>query len=273
MLAIGGSDSGGGAGIEADIKTVTVLGGFAMTAITAVTAQDTRGVHGVSLVPADIVRRAITAVLDDIGADAVKIGMLGGAAQAEAVADALACRCDLPVLVIDPVIRSSSGTDLLDAEGRSVLVRRLLPRATLLTPNLPEAETLLGRRIEGAKAMQAAGAALRAAGAGSVLITGGHGAGEILTDVLVHAGGVRSFTAHRQLTRHTHGTGCTLAAAIATALANGMPLVDAVAFGHTFLQRALAGAPGFGQGAGPLGHAVAAGFGFCLSAGDERDSE
>ena len=259
VLAIGGSDSGGGAGIEADIKTITVLGGYAMTAITAVTAQDTTGVHGVAPVPPEILRRGITAVLDDIGADAIKIGMLAGGAQAEAVADALLCRRALPPLIIDPVIRATSGTVLLDDAGRRVLTDRLLLRATLVTPNLPEAEMLLDRVIADADAMAEAGAALRDAGAENVLIKGGHGAGETLTDVLVHAGGVARFTARRQATRHTHGTGCTLAAAIATALAGGASIVDAVAFGHTFLQRALAAAPCFGHGAGPLGHAAAAG--------------
>lgn len=260
ILAIGGSDSGGGAGIEADIKTITVLGGYAMTAITAVTAQDTLGVHGVAPVPPGIIHRAITAVLDDIGSDAIKIGMLAGAAQAEAVADALLQRPSLPPLIIDPVIRSSSGTALLDETGRAVLTGRLLPRAMLITPNLPEAEMLLDREIADPEAMAAAGEALRDAGAANVLIKGGHGAGEILTDILVHAGGVTAFTARRQATHHTHGTGCTLAAAIATALAMGMSIVDAVEFGHTYLQRALAAAPGFGHGAGPLGHAAAAGL-------------
>lgn len=253
VLAIGGSDSGGGAGIEADIKTIAALGGYACTAITAVTAQNTVGVYGIQLLPAEFVKLSIGTVLADIGADAVKIGMLGDAGIARAVAQSLPE--DLPV-VLDPVMVASSGTYLLSPEGIAVLRERLVPRASLLTPNLPEIEVLTGILPRNPAEMEAAGRAVLALGAKAVLVKGGHGEGAVVTDLLVYAGGVERVTHPRVASRNTHGTGCTLAAAIATGLGQRMTLPDAVRRASAYLQDAIAHAPGFGRGCGPVWHGV-----------------
>ena len=254
ILICAGSDSGGGAGIQADIKTVTALGGYAMTAITALTAQDTLGVHGVMPVPPDFVRRQMRVVLADIGADAVKTGMLGDAATIAAVAETLAeLAPDVP-LVLDPVMVAKGGASLLEREALDALKTLLIPRATLLTPNLPEAEALLGRPIADVAAMQAAAEDLRGLGAGAVLVKGGHLDGDTLCDVLVGPDGIVIFEGERIRTRHTHGTGCTLASAIATRLGQGMRLADAVASARAYLVQAIRTAPGLGHGHGPLNH-------------------
>ncbi len=254
VLAIGGSDSGGGAGIQADIKTIAALGGYAATAITAITAQDTLGVHAIHRIPPAMVARQIAVVLDDIGADAIKTGMLGDAATIEAVCDALACRSSLP-LVLDPVMAAKGGVALLDPDALATLKRRLVPLATLITPNLPEAEALTGLAVRDADGMAHAAEALLALGAAAVLLKGGHLPGETVTDLLVMRGaGSLRLAAPRIASRHTHGTGCTLASAIATGLAQGMALADAVKRGHAAVRAAIAAAPGFGAGHGPLGH-------------------
>ena len=251
ILICAGSDSGGGAGIQADIKTVTALGGFAMTAITALTAQNTLGVQGVLPVPADFIRLQLRSVLDDLGADAAKTGMLGDAAAIETIAATLPP--DLP-LVVDPVMVAKGGASLLAEAAIGALKQRLIPRATLLTPNLPEAEALLGRRVADLAAMQAAGADLLALGARAVLVKGGHLEGDRLFDVLVGPDGVEIFEGERIQTRHTHGTGCTLASAIATGLGQGLTLRAAVARARAYLTEAIRLAPGLGQGHGPLDH-------------------
>jgi hydroxymethylpyrimidine/phosphomethylpyrimidine kinase len=251
ILICAGSDSGGGAGIQADIKTVTALGGFAMTAITALTAQNTLGVQGVLPVPADFIRLQLRSVLDDLGADAAKTGMLGDAAAIEAIAVTLPP--DLP-LVVDPVMVAKGGASLLAEAAIGALKQRLIPRATLLTPNLPEAEALLGRRVADLAAMQAAGTDLLALGARAVLVKGGHLEGDRLFDVLVGPDGVEIFEGTRIQTRHTHGTGCTLASAIATGLGQGLRLSAAVARARAYLIEAIRLAPGLGQGHGPLDH-------------------
>lgn len=253
VLTIAGSDSGGGAGIEADIKTISALGGYACTAITAVTAQDTQGVRGVHILPPDFVRLSIETVLGDIGADAIKIGMLGGAGTILAAAESLPP--GIPV-VLDPVLVSTSGTRLLEAGAIALLREKLLPRAALVTPNLPEAEALTGISPADDAGIVAAGRALIAQGAGAVLIKGGHGESGVLSDFLVHAGGVVRFTHPRIPGRGTHGTGCTLAAAIATGLGQAMPLPDAARRAVDYLQRAITAAPGFGRGNGPVWHGV-----------------
>lgn len=260
VLAIGGSDSGGGAGIEADLKTITMLGGYGATAITALTAQDSRGVHDVFAVPAALVARQIGLVLDDIGAEAIKTGMLGNAAMVAAVAGAIARHGRGIPLVIDPVMRAKDGTGLLDEAAVAALKRLLLPAAALLTPNLPEAEILAGMPIPDVAAMQAAARLLLSLGVPAVLITGGHLSGETVVDVLAWAGGVERFAAPRLAARHTHGTGCTLAAAIATHLGAGAEITEAVAEARAFVRAAIAAAPGYGAGNGPLGHAAVAGF-------------
>ena len=243
VLIIAGSDSGGGAGIQADIKTVTMLGGHAMTAIAAITAQNTMGVQGVHAVPTDMVLMQIDSVVADIGVDAVKIGMIGSAETAAAVAERLT-RPDLAgaAVVFDPVMVSTSGSVLADA-GTIRAFERLLARASVATPNLGELDALGGET-----AVLAHGCAL--------LVKGGHGEGETVTDRLLEPGEgeVARWEAPRIETQHTHGTGCTLASAIATGLAQGMPLEPAVARARDFVRLALKGAPGLGEGHGPMGH-------------------
>lgn len=254
VLVIGGSDSGGGAGVEADVKTLTAHGVYAAVAITALTIQDTEAVHDILPVPPEFVARAIRTARADPGIDAVKIGMLGGEGTIAAVAAALEGFTG-PV-VIDPVMHASVGTPLLDPSALSVFRRELLPLATLLTPNVPEAETLGGLVIRDLADLHEAAASLLTLGVPAVLVKGGHLAGEEVTDVLATLDGVESFTAPRLATRHTHGTGCTLASAIAAGLARGMELAEAVRRARAYLRRALLAAPGFGRGAGPLGHWV-----------------
>jgi hydroxymethylpyrimidine/phosphomethylpyrimidine kinase len=252
LLIIAGSDSSAGAGLQADLKTAQAFGVYAQTAVTAVTAQDTNGVHAIHLMPPELVRAQITAALNDIGADAIKIGMLGSGAIAAAVADALK-DIDLP-LVLDPVLLSSSGTALLDDAGVQILKTRLIPRSTLLTPNLPEAEALTGILPASGHTLLGAAQAFRIMGAHNVLFKGGHGTGDTVRDILVLGEKQMVFESPRQQTRHTHGTGCTLATAIACGLALGEALPDAAARAHAYVQNAIHTAPEFGNGHGPLGH-------------------
>ncbi len=255
ILIIAGSDSGGGAGIQADIKAVTVLGGFAMTAVTALTAQNTLGVHGVHAIPEAFIAQQIDVVLSDIGADAIKTGMLHSVGVIQTVIASLADYPDVP-LIVDPVMVAKGGAALLQADAVASVRALLLPRATIVTPNLPEAETLTGLGIRSVDDQVAAGKALLAMGARAALIKGGHGSAEQLVDVLVTAGGVATFASNRIDTRHTHGTGCTLASAIATGIGQGMALDDAVRRACAYVHAAIATAPGLGQGHGPINHAV-----------------
>jgi hydroxymethylpyrimidine/phosphomethylpyrimidine kinase len=255
VLIVAGSDSGGGAGIQADIKAVTMLDAFAATAITALTAQNTEGVHGVLAIDPGFIRQQMEVVLDDIGADAIKTGMLHDAAVIDTVASVLADRAPLIPLVLDPVMVAKGGAPLIQPEAIDALKTRLLPRATVLTPNLPEAEILCGRKIADVPAMREAATALRALGCGAVLLKGGHLAGDTVHDVLATASGFTEWASPRIETRHTHGTGCTLASAIAAGLAQGMAVVAAVERAREYVQRAIASAPGFGRGHGPLDHA------------------
>ena len=267
ILIIAGSDSGGGAGIQADIKTVTMLGGHPMTAITAITAQNTLGVQAVHAVPTDIVLAQIDSVDSDIGIDAVKIGMIGSAETANAVADLLTFlfpregggpvwtpafageqggagrhhQARIPI-IFDPVMIATSGSVLADPATIAAFAR-LMRIATLVTPNLPELAALGGE------------AAVRALGP-AVLIKGGHAEGEQITDRLVTDAGETRWTNPRIETRHAHGTGCTLASGIATGLAQGMPLDAAIERAIAFVRAALAHAPGLGAGHGPMGHAL-----------------
>lgn len=256
VLIVAGSDSGGGAGIQADIKTVTALGAFAATAITALTAQNTHGVHAVHAVPPDFIARQIAVVLDDIGADAIKTGMLGNAATIEVVADSLARHAAGVPLVLDPVMVAKGGARLLDPDALSALKRLLLPMATIITPNLPEAEALAGMAIPDLAAMRHAAQAMLTLGVPAVLLKGGHLPGEMVVDLLVTEQGVEEFAAPRIHTRHTHGTGCTLASALAAGLAQGLSLHDAVRRARAYVRAAIASAPGYGGGHGPLDHAV-----------------
>jgi hydroxymethylpyrimidine/phosphomethylpyrimidine kinase len=254
VLIVAGSDSGGGAGIQADIKTVTALGGYATTAVTALTAQNTRGVFGVVGVAPAFIQQQMRVVLDDIGADAIKTGMLHDSPVIEAVAEVLSEEARGIPLVADPVMVAQSGDRLLLSGAVETLKTHLVPRASVLTPNAPEAETLTGRPVVDLDGMRAAAEALLALGAGAVLVKGGHIAGPVVRDLLADAAGTEVFENPRIDTPHTHGTGCTLASAIATGLAQGLALREAVARARAYLQDALRQAPGFGHGHGPVAH-------------------
>lgn len=256
LLVIAGSDSSGGAGIQADIKTACAFGVYAMTAVTAVTAQDTTGLHSIHPMPAGLVTEQIACCLSDIGADAIKIGMLGSAEILESVADILEHEARNVPVVLDPVLASTSGTRLLDERGAAVLRDRLIPLATLVTPNIPEAEALAGLSISNKEQAMAAARQLRELGSQAVLVKGGHASGEYAEDVLVWRGGVDALSFPRIDTRHTHGTGCTLATAIACGLAKGLWLQLAVSQAREFVQRAIEAAPAFGHGNGPLNHLI-----------------
>lgn len=256
VLIVAGSDSGGGAGIQADIKTVTMLNGFAMTAITALTAQNTLGVHGVYPVPTSFVTDQMSCVLEDLGADAIKTGMLGAPDVVEAIVHTLASRAPDVPLVVDPVMRAKGGAALIDDATTEALKTVLLPRAHMITPNIPEAEVLSGRAIQTPDDMRAAADVILAMGPRAVLMKGGHLEGDDLVDILVtQSGETWRFEGHRVATQHTHGTGCTMAAAIATGLAQTMSFADAVARANTYVQHAIKSAPGYGTGHGPLNHA------------------
>src|ERR1700733_9437978 len=256
VLIIAGSDSGGGAGIQADIKTVTALDGFAMTALTALTAQNTVGVHAVHPVPLDFIARQIEVVLTDIGADVIKTGMLGSSAVIETVCEALERYASGIPVVVDPVMVAKGGHPLLAAEAVDALRRQLLPRAAVITPNLPEAEVLAGMTIATVADMRMATQALLALGVPAVLLKGGHLPGDEVVDLLATPDGIEAFSAPRIQTRHTHGTGCTMASALAAGLAQGMSPRDAVLRARVYVRAAIASAPGLGAGHGPLNHAV-----------------
>lgn len=241
ILSIAGSDSSGGAGIQADIKTITMLGGYAMTAITAITAQNTLGVTMVQVLSPELVVAQIEACASDIGVNAVKIGMLGSAANAHAVADLLE-GVNVPV-VFDPVMIATSGAALADSETIAAF-ERLMRLATLTTPNVTELEALGGH--DGMAARRIA-----------YLAKGGDADGDIVEDWLAIPGQEPLFWQSPRIdTRHTHGTGCTLASAIATGLGDGMGLIEAIVQGREFVRAALLAAPGFGEGHGPMGHAA-----------------
>jgi len=252
VLIIAGSDSGGGAGIQADIKTVTALGGYAATAITAVTVQNTLGVSAVHPIPAEIVEAQARAVLDDIGADAIKTGMLGGLATVDAVARVLA-EAGVPA-VVDPVMLAKSGAALLEPDALAAFRALMVPHAALLTPNAPEAEALTGVEVASLDGQRRAAATLLEHGAQAILLKGGHVPGPTVVDLLATPDGERIFEHPRFDTRHTHGTGCTLASACAVGLAQGLALPEAVGRAIAYTAEAIARAPGFGAGAGPLDH-------------------
>ena len=256
VLAIAGSDSGGGAGIQADLKTFSALGCYGMTAITALTAQNTLGVRAIHSVPAAMLREQIDAVVEDIGVDAVKIGMLHSSGIVRTVADAID-RHALRGVVLDPVMMSTSGARLIDDDAQAVLVRELFRRATLVTPNLDEAALLVGRPLHSEADMEAAAREMLAMGAPAVLLKGGHLAGETVSDLLLqHDAQPRWMRAPRIATGNTHGTGCTLSSAIAAHLALGAELPQAVELARAFVREALAAGADVrtGTGSGPLNH-------------------
>ena len=259
VLTIAGSDSGGGAGIQADLKTFAALGCFGTTAITALTAQNTLGVRSIHAVPAQILADQVDAVAEDIGIDAVKIGMLHSAETVRTVATALR-RHALRTVVLDPVMIATSGAVLIDQEAVAVLVYELFPLATLVTPNLDEAALLVGRPLATEADMEGAARQLLEMGANAVLVKGGHLAGDTVSDLLL----VRGEAPHwmrgpRIATPNTHGTGCTLSSAIAAQLALGLPLREAVEAGRAFIRGALEAGAGVrtGAGSGPLNHGYA----------------
>lgn len=260
VLIVAGSDSGGGAGIQADIKTVTALGGYAMTAVTALTAQNTRGVFSIHDVPADFVAEQMRVVLSDIGADCVKVGMLHTPDVIEAVCDVLEAEAAagaggrrIPI-VVDPVMVAKGGESLLAPEAMASLKARMIPLADVLMPNVAEAEALTGLKVDGPD--DAGPMARKLAASGTVLLKGGHLPGETVIDILAVDGEiVEVFESPRIDTPHTHGTGCTLASATATGLAQGMAVRDAVARARRYVHEAILTAPGLGHGHGPLNHA------------------
>ena len=249
VLTIAGSDSGGGAGIQADLKTFLALGVHGMSALTAVTAQNSTGVHGWWPLPVEAVRAQVRAVVDDIGVDAVKLGMLGTAEIAAAVADELA-GVGVPV-VVDPVCVSKHGDALLSPEALDVLRSRVIPLATVVTPNLDEVAALTGVRVTGEEGLEEAARAVHALGPAWTLVKGGHLAGEAVDLLWPH--GLR-LAAPRLDNRHTHGTGCTLASAIAARLALGDEVADAVRAAKDYVTGAIAAGFALGSGIGPVGH-------------------
>ena len=249
---IAGSDSSGGAGIQADIKTASAFGLYAMAAITAITVQDTERVHAIELVSSKTVRDQIRVCLADMGADAIKIGMLGSADIVGVVASALKKHARGIPIVLDPVMVSSGGKRLLARDAVEAFTAKLLPLATLVTPNLPEARALTRVRGNDRHAGETAGRRLMEMGAGAALIKGGHATRETVDDVLVWPGGVEIYAFPRIATRHTHGTGCVLSTAIACGLAKGESLPLATGRAREFVQAAIETAPGLGRGHGPV---------------------
>jgi hydroxymethylpyrimidine/phosphomethylpyrimidine kinase len=253
-LTIAGSDSGGGAGIQADLKTFSAFRVYGASVLTAVTAQNSVGVHGVANLPPEFVARQLDAVLGDIGADAVKTGMLSTAPIIEAVADGLRAHA-VAKLVVDPVMVAKSGDALLEPVARAALIRRILPLALVVTPNLPEATALTEMPIGTEEEMEEAARRIRALGPAWVLVKGGHLKGPAV-DLLFDGREVRRFTAPRIPTPHTHGTGCTYSAAITAGLARGASVVDAVAEGKRYVTAAIRAGFALGRGVGPLRHFV-----------------
>ena len=254
ILTIAGSDSSGGAGIQADLKAITMLGGYGMSALTALTAQNTLGVTGIHAVPPEMVKAQIEAVLEDPGVDAFKTGMLLNREIIDTVADVLATVPDIP-LVLDPVMVATSGARLIDEDAQETIIARLLPRATLLTPNLPEAEALAGIAIIDEPTMHKAGDTILNFGPRAVLIKGGHRDGGEAVDYLYDGTTWRDYRAPRISTSCGHGTGCTLASAIATRIGQGVHLFEAIADAKDYVNGALLHAwPDFAKGSGPLNH-------------------
>jgi len=258
VMVVAGSDSGGGAGIQADIKTVTALGGYAMTAVTALTAQNTKGVNGIVETPAGFIGKQMRLVLKDIGADSIKIGMVPNEEAVEAVHYTyMEFAPDVPI-VLDPVMVAKGGHPLIDRDAIHMVRQHFLLHAHIATPNIPEAEVLTGMQIHSLDDMKHAAEIMITLGCQRTLIKGGHfkdGESEMIYDVLFDDNGIEVFQDTRIDTPHTHGTGCTLASAIAVSLAQGMSMRDAVIRARAYVRQAILTAPGFGTGHGPLNHA------------------
>lgn len=258
VLIIAGSDSGGGAGLQADIKSCAAFGVYSMTVVSSVTAQNTCGVQAIVPMSTNLVDAQMQSVLSDIGADVIKIGLLSEAPIISRVADRLVdfLQQHEGFIVLDPVMVASSGDRLLAVEAVDVLAQRLVPMCHVCTPNVPEAEILTGQTIRNVENMEAAGEILLAMGAQAVLIKGGHLDGAAVTDIFMSPDQIKHFTHARIDSRHTHGTGCSLASAIAAGLALGQDLHVAVQAAREFIIKAIDTAPGFGQGKGPLNHGL-----------------
>ena len=255
VLICAGSDSGGGAGIQADIKTVTALGCFAATAITALTSQNTKGVFNVLDIPTSFLRQQMTVVLEDIGADVIKTGMLHSAEVIRTISNTLESLGDSSSLVVDPVMVAKGGHSLLQASAVDALKSELIHKADVLTPNIPEAEVLAGIEITSVDDMRRAGECLLDLGPKSVLIKGGHLKDDTLTDILLTQSEEKLYSSPRLKTVHTHGTGCTLASAVAAGIAQGLELQIATDRARKYVFEAIRSAPGLGAGHGPLNHA------------------
>jgi len=256
VLIIAGSDSGGGAGIQADIKTVTALDGFAMTAITALTAQNTQGVFDIHNVPTSFISEQIKVVLGDIGADVIKIGMLSQPEIIRVVCDTLENEAPEVPIILDPVMVAKGGASLLDEEAIDALKKLMVPRALVLTPNIPEAEALTGILAPTVEEAESLARALSILGPQAVLLKGGHREGANVVDLLMEGGQVvETYTSTRINTVHTHGTGCTLSSALAVGIAQGLTLRNSVKRAREYVQEAIRTAPCYGKGHGPLNHA------------------
>jgi hydroxymethylpyrimidine/phosphomethylpyrimidine kinase len=254
VLIIAGSDSGGGAGIQADIKTVTALGGYAATAVTALTIQNTLGVSGVVATPRAAVEAQMRAVLTDIGADVLKTGMLGDKALIETLAEAFGEMAAGIPRVVDPVMVATSGDSLLPKDAVDAVRQLMIPGAALVTPNAPEAEVLTGKAVDGVNGQRRAAEQLLNMGAWAALVKGGHVPGDVIVDVLATQIGEHFFEGPRIETKATHGTGCTLASGIAAGLARGLTLTSAIELSRAYLVEAIRRAPGLGKGNGPVDH-------------------
>ena len=255
ILIIAGSDSSGGAGIQADIKTVTALGSYAMTAITAVTAQNTRGVKKITSIPTKNVQKQITMILDDIGANGVKIGMLHNTSIIKCVYSILK-KYKLKNVVLDPVMVAKSGTKLINNNSIKHLKKLLLPLSNLVTPNIPEAEVLTGYSISNKEDMIKAAKKILNMGSKNVLLKGGHLKSKMIFDILATKKEVRIFTKRKIRTKNTHGTGCTLSSALATCLSQKKNMIKSCKISLRYVDKAIASAPGYGKGFGPLNHLV-----------------
>ena len=255
VVSIAGVDPSGGAGVLADLKTFSALGAYGCAVVTALTAQNTVTVNAVHAPPAEFLARQIDTLFADVKIHAVKLGMLGNAEIVRTVAERLG-GLEPPYVVCDPVMVAKSGDHLLERSAVAMVREALLPQTFMLTPNLPEAEVLVGRPIRDLAAMREAAAALRGLGVPAVLLKGGHLETDTVTDLLVTAEGVEEFASPRIATRHTHGTGCTLASAMAAGLAQGMGLRGAVVRARAYVRAAIAAAPGYGAGHGPLDHGI-----------------
>jgi hydroxymethylpyrimidine/phosphomethylpyrimidine kinase len=256
ILVIAGSDSGGGAGIQGDIKTISALGGYAMTAITALTAQNSLGVHSIFDVEDYFVTAQLEAIWTDFGADAIKIGMLAQSEIILAVSSFLEKIPSTIPIVLDPIFKAKKGESLLQKTAIRYLKEKLFPHITVLTPNIDEAECLTSMAIFDQETMIKAGYFLLETGPQAVLMKGGHLDGDIVTDILLSSNPIEFFSAPRIMTSHSHGTGCTLSSALAEGLGRGMGLSQAIARARDYLLQALREAPGFGAGQGPLWHGI-----------------